>query len=120
MPTIPPSRCGDPGSQRPIASWSPRLFTFPFGDIAGRAELAIATPVIDAPSWSTSSFSNRADTSPMELSELGEHLDHCKGVHGRLFTFQCLAETMNGFVSSRLVTTLVVATLLIGIGSLVL
>jgi hypothetical protein len=85
-----------------------------------RAELAIAIRANTAPSWSTSTFSNRADTSPMELSELGEHLGHCKGAHGRLFTLHCVAETLNGFLSSRLVTTLVAAALLIGVASLAL
>ena len=98
----------------------PARFTFSHGDAAVRREPLIATPVIDAPNWSTSSFSNAADTSPMELSALGEHLGHCKGAHGRLFTFQCVAETLNGFLSARLVTTLVAAALLIGIASLAL
>ena len=83
-----------------------------------RAELVIAIRANPAPSWSTSTFSNSADTSPMELSELGEHLGHCMGPHGRLWTLQCIAENLNGFLSSRLVTTLVVAALLIGIASL--
>lgn len=83
-----------------------------------RAELLIAPRANPAPSWSTSTFSNQADTSPMELSALGEHLGHCKGAHGRLFSLHCVAETLNGFLSSRLVTTLVVAALLIGIASL--
>lgn len=56
----------------------------------------------------------------MELSALGEHLGHCKGAHGRLFTLHCLAETLNGFLSARLVTTLVLAALLIGMASLAL
>ena len=56
----------------------------------------------------------------MELSALGEHMDHCKGTHGRLFTLHCVAETLNRFLSSRLVTTLVVAALLIGAVSLAL
>lgn len=85
-----------------------------------RAELVIAIRANTAPSWSTSTFSNSADTSPMELSALGEHLGHCKGAHGRLFTLHCVAETLNGFLSSRLVTTLVVAALLIGVASLAL
>lgn len=67
--------------------------------------------------WTTSSFGGTADTSPMELSALGEHLDNCKGLHGRLFALQCVAEKMNGFVSARLVTTLVVVTLLLGAGA---
>ena len=55
----------------------------------------------------------------MELSALGEHLDRCKASHGRLFALRCAAEAMNGFVSARFVTTLVVVTLLIGACSLV-
>ncbi len=69
-------------------------------------------------SWSTASFGDSADTSPMELSALGEHLDQCQGSRGRLFALHCVAETMHGFVAPRLVTTLVVAALLIGAGSL--
>jgi hypothetical protein len=91
----------------------------PFGPGAERPESFIATPVNDAPSWSTSTFSNSADSSPMELSALGEHLGHCLGAHGRLFNLQCVAETLDGFVSARLVTSLVVVALLIGIASLV-
>jgi hypothetical protein len=56
----------------------------------------------------------------MELSALGEHLDHCKGAHGRLFTLHCVAGTLNGFLSRRLVTTLVAVALLIGVTSLAL
>lgn len=85
-----------------------------------REEPAIASRANPAPSWSTSTFSTRTDTSPMELSALGEHLGHCKSAHGRLFTLHCLAETLNSFVSSRLVTTLVLAGLLIGVASLAL
>lgn len=54
----------------------------------------------------------------MELSELGEHLGQCQGAHGRLFTLQRVAETLDRFLASRLVTTLVVAALLIGVVSL--
>jgi hypothetical protein len=35
------------------------------------------------PFWSTASFGDTADTSPMELSALGEHLDLCKESQGR-------------------------------------
>ena len=78
------------------------------------------TNAIANSSWTTSSYGGAADTSPMELSALGEHLGHCKGQQGRLFTLQCLAETMNGFVSARFVTTLVLVALLIGAGSTLL
>lgn len=69
--------------------------------------------------WSTSSFGDTADTSPMELSALGEHLSQCKGSHGRLFALQCTAQKLEGFVAGRFVTTLVVVALLIGVGFLV-
>ena len=75
------------------------------------------TDTLANPSWTTSSYGGTADTSPMELSALGEHLDHCKGLQGKLFALQCFAERMNGFMSARFVTTLVVVALLIGAGS---
>lgn len=79
------------------------------------------TNINASPSWSTASFGGAADTSPMELSVLEEHLDLCKESHGRFFALRCAAETMNGFVASRFVTTLVVVVvLLIGVISLVL
>ena len=72
------------------------------------------TQVVDArPPWSTASFGDAADTSPMELSVLGEHLDSCKQTHGRWFTLQCFAEHLNGFIAARFVTTLAVAALLL-------
>jgi hypothetical protein len=77
------------------------------------------TNAVAKPRWSTSSFGDTADTSPMELSALGEHLDLCKGSRGRLFTLHCVAESMNGFVAPRFVTTLVVVGLLIGAASLI-
>lgn len=78
------------------------------------------TKAIVTPSWSTASFGDTPDTSPMEMSALGEHLDLCQGARGRLFALQCMAGTMNGFVAGRFVTTLVVVALIIGAGILVL
>lgn len=75
---------------------------------------------IVTPSWSTASFGDVADTSPMELAALGEHLDLCKVSHGRVFALHCFAETMMGFVAARFVTTLVLVALMIAVGSLVL
>ncbi|MBC7954596.1 MAG: hypothetical protein H7Y33_01830 [Cytophagales bacterium] len=78
------------------------------------------TPPNQAPPfWSTASFGDTADTSPMELSALGEHLDVCKGAHSRWFALQCIGEAMNGFIAARFVTTLVVATVLIGVTAMV-
>ena len=72
------------------------------------------------PSWTTSSFSDTVDTSPLDLSALGAHLELCNGSRGRLFGLRCAAESMNGFVTARLVTKLVAAGLLIGLGCLLL
>lgn len=78
------------------------------------------TQVITNPFWSTSSFGDSIDTTPMELSALGEHLDLCKESRGRWFSLQCVAETANAFLAARLVTTLAAVALLIGVASLVI
>jgi len=49
---------------------------------------------------------------------VGEHLDLCKSLSGRLFAVRCVAELTHGFVAARFVTTLVVVFVLIGLGSL--
>jgi hypothetical protein len=61
--------------------------------------------------WSTASFGDAADTSPMELFDLGEHLQHCSARSGRWARLRCAAESMNGFISTRLVTTLALLSL---------
>jgi hypothetical protein len=83
-------------------------------------ELFMKIGGIATPAWSTASFSDTTDTSPMELSALGDHLNLCQVAHRRLFSLHCAAETMHGFVATRFVTTLVViALLLTGVGLLV-
>jgi hypothetical protein len=72
------------------------------------------------PAWSTASFGHAADTLPLELSALKEHLKLCRRCRGRLFALQCIADKLNGFVAARFVTTLVVLASLIGVASLVL
>lgn len=69
--------------------------------------------------WTTSSFGDTADTTPMELSALGEHLDVCKALTGPLFALRCAAEAVHAFAATRVVTTLFVAAVLIGAGWLV-
>ena len=75
--------------------------------------------VANGPRWSTSSFANDADSLPLELTALGEHLAHCQALTGRLYALHCAADAVHRFIAPRFVTTLVVATLLIG-GSLAL
>lgn len=57
--------------------------------------------------WTTSSFGDAADTSPMELSALGDHLSHCKSQTGHLFALRCRAASLHSFVAARFVTTIV-------------
>lgn len=67
--------------------------------------------------WSTTSFGGSADTSPMELGVLGEHLSTCRGQNGPLLALRCAAQRLHVYVAARIVTSLVVAiALLVGLG----
>lgn len=77
------------------------------------------TPSVSYPAWSTASFGESADTSPMELSALVDHLGLCQGSRGRLFALSCVAETMNNFLAARFVTTVAAVALLMGVATLV-
>lgn len=70
--------------------------------------------------WSTASFGGNADTSPIELLSLGDHLGLCRNPHGRLFALHCMADAMRGFMAARFMTTLLGVALLIGIAALAL
>jgi len=67
--------------------------------------------------WSTSSFGDSADTSPGELQAMGEHLGLCRISHGRIFRLRCAAERLHGFVAPRFVTSLVLALMVLVLGS---
>ena len=69
------------------------------------------TKTFAMPSWSTASFGTEADTSPMELSALNEHLLHCNTSHGLVFRLRCAAEALNSFVSVRFMTSLALVAL---------
>jgi hypothetical protein len=87
--------------------------------LVGRAERFMKKNSNAPLSWSTASFGEAPDTSPMELSALGKHLHLCRGSNGRLVALRCAAASLHGFVAARFVTTLVAVTLLIGLVSLV-
>jgi hypothetical protein len=72
------------------------------------------------PCWSTSSFGHEANTSPQELAALSQHLDLCRRAKGGFFALQCHGETMLSVVSGKVVTTLIVSLMLLGIASLLL
>ena len=71
------------------------------------------------PVWATSTIDNAADTSPMDLSALGAHVDRCNGLRGRMFGLRCAADSLTGFLAPRIVTTLVVLGIVFGVGSLI-
>jgi hypothetical protein len=70
--------------------------------------------------WSTSSFGTTADTSPMELAALGEHLRRCVAKRGTLFPLKSAAETLNRLAEPRPMTIIVLFALLSVLASLVL
>ncbi len=62
--------------------------------------------------WDTSSTSDSADSAPMEMCILREQLDGCRELRGRLFASQCNAQRLHRFLLAHLVSTLVLAALL--------
>ncbi len=70
--------------------------------------------------WATASFADAADTTPLELSALGEHIDHCNGSRSRMFALQCAADSLLAFIAPRFVTTTVLVVFAFGVASLVL
>ncbi len=73
-----------------------------------------------SPRWNTASIPDAPDTSPMELSELGAHVDRCNGCRGRWFALRCAADAVLDFVAPRFVTILLVAGLVTGLAALAL
>ena len=67
------------------------------------------------PRWSTSSIGECTASSPMELSDLRDHLDECQASRGRLFALKRAAEPLHAFVVRRPVTiwTVVLMSLLV-------
>ncbi len=71
--------------------------------------------------WHTTSIGASTDTSPMELDALGQHLSACRRQQGRFLALRCAAERLHAQFAKRIVTSLVVAVvLLIGFSTLVL
>jgi hypothetical protein len=71
------------------------------------------------PRWSTASFGKSVETSPLELSALGEHLHVCRLLRGRLYGLRCAVEALQNFIAGRFVTSVLVLALLVGIGAMV-
>lgn len=64
--------------------------------------------------WNTASVGTAPDTSPGELTALGEHAAVCDSRRDRLFTVRCVFDALQAFLATRFVTTMLVVALLIG------
>ena len=58
-------------------------------------------------------WADSTDTSPMELSVLGDHLRKCRAPNSHLFAMRCGAEVVGRFAAARFVTTLAVLLLVL-------
>jgi len=67
------------------------------------------------PLWSTSAFAQDHCADDNVASALGAHLNSCRSVNGRWFAVRCGVDAVHQFLAPRLVTTLVVIALLVGI-----
>lgn len=75
---------------------------------------------VTSPRWTTASFADSTDTSPMELSALGAHIKRCEGCRGRWFTLRCAVDAVHGFAAPRFMTTLVIAAAVVALVALAL
>lgn len=76
--------------------------------------------VAPSPRWSTASFADATDSAPMELRELGAHVNRCNGCRGRWFALRCAADAVHDFIAPRFVTTLCIVGAMIGLTALAL
>lgn len=76
------------------------------------------SPVATSTTFSTASFGDAANTSPMELSALSDHLGLCHGARGRLFSVRCAADAVHRFMAARLVTTVLLLGVVVVAGAM--
>lgn len=69
--------------------------------------------------WPTTPFADSAEALAADLKALGAHLVNCQRSRGRWFALSSMVETAHAFMAPRLVTTLVAATVAIGVAALV-
>lgn len=124
-----PTRCA---SLRPLVAGHPgvEVELVDRDGIAGaQLALGVTAPSLRGPinqeaahaaTWSAASFSSAADTSPMELVALGEHLRRCVSDRGALFPMKSAAETLRRWTGARIVTIAVLFTMLSILASFVL
>jgi len=80
-------------------------------------EFIMKTNIINSPFWSTTAFGDDSQRSQLEAATLHAHIVSCRRSRQLVFMLHCLAETMYAFVTARVITTLLVLTLLMSIFS---
>lgn len=79
----------------------------------------MSTHVFGTTRWTTAA-SDEEDSLPMELTALGAHAEHCNESRGRAFALRCAVDAVHDFIAPRVITTLVVIGLVIGICAIVI
>lgn len=69
--------------------------------------------------WHTASLGGTANTSPMELQQLGHHVQQCSHARNRLFLWRSGVGALHQGLLARFVTTLTVAVALLGMAVIV-
>ena len=72
-----------------------------------------------ASAWDTSSVGQPADVSLLELSHLGEHLEHCVALRGQAQRLLAGAAWLQAVIAEHVVTVALLVVLLAGAVSLV-
>lgn len=75
---------------------------------------------IAGPRWTTACFGHSTDTTPMDLTALGDHMSLCRTAGSRFGGLHCFVQALHGMAASRFVTTLTLTVALIGAALLVL
>ena len=78
------------------------------------------SPIATPARWTTASNADATDSAPMELRELGAHVNSCKGSRGRWFALRCAVDAVHDFAAPRFITTLCIAGAVIGLAALAL
>ena len=66
------------------------------------------------PRWTTTCFGHSTDTTPLDLTALGDHVSRCRTAGSHFGGLHCLVQALHGMAASRFVTTLTLMAALIG------
>lgn len=70
--------------------------------------------------WTTSSEGDSADTKPMDLDALRQHMVQCTSDRGRLVALHCGGLKLQAWVLARRVTTLALLVALLAAGAMLM